>query len=550
MITIKIIDWHVPSFIDVQIIMLVISIVGLIIASIITDFNNQQKELRRSEEKYKFLFDYANDSIFIIDPKTRQFIDVNESAALELGYSKDELLNVRLNEIYFEGDYDFNDKMIMELLEGKPVLFEHRQLKSDGTVIPVEINARVIEFDNKQFIQSFVRNISQRKKTEEELQKTREQLFQAQKMDAIGRIAGGIAHDFNNLLTLITLNSEVLISSIPRNDPIFTNIQNIVEAVKPATNLTSELLLFSRNRNMKPKIIKVNTVIKKYLSTFGQFIRSNIKQQIEIDPMVRYIKIDPTHLDQAFMNLIINAVDAMPSGGTLTIESKYISEYTIKHQGELNVTELVEISINDTGIGMDEETCKRIFEPFFTTKEEGKGTGLGLATTYNIVQQSGGFIKVESEGGIGTKMRIYLPQIDVDEEIKEENNMTKIVQKKQTILLVDDDDSIRNIIKNILKMNGFEILDALDAIEALRIYKENIEKISIVITDIVMPKVTGLELIEQIKEINPSVKVLFMTGYTKDFQLLSAQTNARIRFLQKPFDQNALINKLNELLLL
>ncbi|MHA2027779.1 MAG: PAS domain S-box protein [Candidatus Kariarchaeaceae archaeon] len=409
------------------------------------------------------------------------------------------------------------------------------------------------QYDNESNIVGMIGialDITNIKLAKKELQATRDQLFQAQKMEAIGRIAGGIAHDFNNLLTLITLNSEVLISKIPRTDPIFANVRNIIDSVKTATALTSELLLFSRNRIMKPTIIQVNSVIEKYLSTFGHFIRGNIDQQVKLDPMVREIEIDPTHLDQALMNLIINAVDAMPDGGTLTIETKYIPSGTVKYHGELNNQNLVEISVEDTGIGMDETTQKRIFEPFFTTKEEGKGTGLGLATTYSIVEQSDGFIKVHSEVNHGSRMMLYIPIVDRKEdlEIEKVEISTEVIAKDQLILLVDDDESIREIIKNILMMSGFDVLDAGNAFEALRIYKENIDMITLIITDIIMPNVTGLELIDQIRETNSSIKVLFITGYTKNLQSLSDRTDSDTGFLQKPFDRDTLISKLDELI--
>jgi nitrogen fixation/metabolism regulation signal transduction histidine kinase len=369
-------------------------------------------------------------------------------------------------------------------------------------------------------------------------------------MEAVGRMAGGIAHDFNNLLTLITLNSEVLLSKFSPNDHEYTDIENIIKSVRSASTLTEELLLFSRNRIMNAEIINVNEIIEKFLKTVGHFVQNEIQLQTIMDDRAGLIEIDPIHLEQVFMNLIINSMDAMPNGGDLTIQTKQIPTNQMIHEGKSNDQSFIEISIVDTGIGMDEEIKEKIFEPFFTTKEEGKGTGLGLATTYSIIQQSNGFMRVRSELGKGTQIQIYLPEISIPEEITETQEIDKayVLKKDDKIMVVDDDDSIRQVIKNILIMNGFDVLEAGSALDGLQIYKENKNQIKLVISDIVMPNMRGTEFVDQIKLIDPTIKVLFITAHTKDFQSISAKVGSDLRILQKPFDSEDLINNVKQVL--
>ncbi|MHA2027817.1 MAG: hybrid sensor histidine kinase/response regulator [Candidatus Kariarchaeaceae archaeon] len=301
---------------------------------------------------------------------------------------------------------------------------------------------------------------------------------------------------------------------------------------------------------MKPEIIDPNKLIRKYLSSFGKFITKSVSVSSSYDNTVGKINIDPVRLEQVVINLMINAVDAMPDGGTLSIKTKRIPIFQVKHKGKVNHLPLVEISFTDTGVGMSKEVVGKIFEPFFTTKDPDKGTGLGLTTAYSIIEQSDGFIEVDSELGQGSTLSIYLPIADSKEVVNQfdKRKLTGFaIPVDEKILLIDDDDNIRSITKNILNMSNIDVLDAGQAFDALRIFNENKDQITLVICDIVMPDLDGPQLVEKLIAVKPSIKILYITGYTENFQLISDSLTANMGILQKPFDRDTLINSLKEL---
>ncbi|MCU1267054.1 MAG: domain S-box-containing protein [Acidobacteria bacterium] len=378
-----------------------------------------------------------------------------------------------------------------------------------------------------------------------------EQLRQSQKMDAIGQLAGGVAHDFNNLLTVITGYSELTLRRMSKDDPLRSNIEGITSAGLRAAGLTRQLLAFSRQQILQAKVLDLNVVVKEMDRMLQRLIGEDIDLLTLLQPSLGQIKGDPGQLEQVLLNLVVNARDAMPRGGKITIETshKYLDEAYAREHVAVQPGHYVVLTVSDTGIGMDAETQKRIFDPFFTTKEIGKGTGLGLSTVYGIVKQSGGSIWVYSETGRGTTFKVYLPRVDVVIESEELTDGSPAVRGGvETILLVEDDESVRQLAVETLESYGYVVIAAAGGEEGLRICSERKGNIDLMITDVVMPRMSGRELAEQLAAIRPEARVLYMSGYTDDAIIRHGILEQNMPFIQKPFLPDALALKARELL--
>jgi signal transduction histidine kinase/CheY-like chemotaxis protein len=375
-----------------------------------------------------------------------------------------------------------------------------------------------------------------------------EQLRQAQKMEALGRLAGGVAHDFNNLLTAILIYSELLLQRLDPADPLRNQIEEINKAGNRASSLTRQLLAFSRKQILQPKVIDLNSVIEEMRDMLRRLIGEDVDLITALDPMLNKVKADPGQIEQVIMNLAINSRDAMPQGGTLTIETANVvldnTNSPRTHEGNY-----VMIRVSDTGCGMDKETLSRIFEPFFTTKEEGKGTGLGLSTVYGIIDQSGGYVQVESEPGEGTTFRLYIPQVE-EEAIAPEARLTtgNLRLSSGTILLVENEEIVRALIKGILKGSGYTVLEAANGDEALRLSRQHKGRIHLLLTDVVMPHMSGRELAQKLGALRADMKVLYMSGHTEDAIVRHGVLVGEVNFLQKPFQSETLMRKVRELM--
>lgn len=378
-----------------------------------------------------------------------------------------------------------------------------------------------------------------------------DQLRQSQKLEAIGRLAGGIAHDFNNILTAIMGYSALLQSSLNERDPKQQEVEEIKKAVRRASSLIQQLLAFSRRQVLQLRVLDLNAVVMNIQQLLQRLIGEDIELIILPTPALGRVKADPGQIEQVLMNLALNARDAMPQGGNLTIETAnvmideaFARRHLISHPGPY-----IMLSVTDTGSGMDEETQAHIFEPFFTTKEQGKGTGLGLATVYGIVKQSGGSIFVYSKPGKGATCKIYLPRVD---EPLTEMESTKVFmdspQGSETILLVEDEDSVRELVRKVLQRNGYTILEASHGDEALKICTRHKGEISLLVTDVVMPRMSGRELAEQLMVSRPKMKVLYLSGYTNDAVVRHGVLESMTAFLQKPFTPEALAQKVRDVL--
>jgi PAS domain S-box-containing protein len=389
-----------------------------------------------------------------------------------------------------------------------------------------------------------------RKRTEEALRKSENQLRQAQKLESIGRLAGGIAHDFNNMLTAINGYSELALKRLPEDSPVRRNIREIKNAGERSALLTHQLLAFSRQQLLQPKILDINQVIKETVSLLKRLIGEDIHLVTVLDPKTSRVKVDPGQLSQVIMNLVVNARDAMPNGGKLTIETTniYFDKESVRRNANVSPGNYVMFAVSDNGVGMDEETQQRIFEPFFTTKDIGEGTGLGLATVYGIVKQSGGSISVYSEVGVGTTFKIYFPEIK--EKVSEEGKAVsgELPVGNERILLVEDDDSIRALTREILEMYGYKVLTARNGVEALMLCKQENCDFDLLLTDVVMPQMGGRELVKKLTEETPSLRVLFTSGYTDDAVMRHGVIEENTNFLQKPFNSKTLAYKVREIL--
>jgi signal transduction histidine kinase/ActR/RegA family two-component response regulator len=395
------------------------------------------------------------------------------------------------------------------------------------------------------------RDITERKRTEEKIAALQVQLGQSQKMEAIGRLGGGIAHDFNNILAVIQGYSDLCLFRIPKEDPLREDIHAITNAVKRATNLISQLLAFSRRQTMDMEVINLNLLLQNLGRMSPRVIGEDVKLVTNLPDDLWRVKADPGQIEQILLNLTVNARDAMPSGGKLTIETANVTlkeTYSQDHIGLMSGHYVI-ISITDTGLGMTQEVKERIFEPFFTTKEIGKGTGLGLSMVYGIVKQSGGHIRVDSEPGKGTTFRIYLPRVDEPLAEVEEKEIAGPPLGNETILVVEDEEEVRKLVARSLKKQGYKVFEASQGKEALSLCEKQGGPIHLMVTDVVMPEMTGMELAKHIKQVYPDMKVLYMSGYNPDRVAIDCENLEKgIEFIQKPFEVYKLARKVREVL--
>ncbi len=378
-----------------------------------------------------------------------------------------------------------------------------------------------------------------------------DQLRQSQKMEAIGQLAGGIAHDFNNLLTVIEGYIELLFSSIAESDPTINFVKQIKKASDRATSLTRQLLAFSRRQILQPKVIDLNALINEIMVLIKRLIGEDIELKLNLQKDVNPIRADRSQIEQVLMNLAVNARDAMPYGGTLTIssESIYLDTAYTRLNPEVKEGSYVILTVSDTGVGMDEEIKEHIFEPFFTTKDKARGTGLGLATVYGIVKQSDGYITVESEPGKGTEFKIYFPGFKKQLPKKEKDKKKiKTVGGHETIMVVEDEYMVRELVCDTLRNSGYKVIEATNGKEAIEIFEKNKKKIDMILTDVIMPEMSGRKLIETLSEKLPHLKALYMSGYTDDAIIRHGVLEPGMDYIQKPFTPKSLIQKIREVL--
>ena len=389
-----------------------------------------------------------------------------------------------------------------------------------------------------------------RQTVEEAHRRTEAQLRQIQKMEAVGQLAGGVAHDFNNMLFVINGQAQMALSRIAPDDPVRATLQMIIKTGQRAAKLTSQLLAFSRRQVLQPKVVDLNAIVADMDRMLRRLIREDIVLTTRLDPELKPTRADPGQVEQVLMNLVVNARDAMSAGGRLTIETanKTLDEaYCRTHEG-VEPGRYVMLAVSDTGCGLSEEVKAHLFEPFFTTKERGKGTGLGLATVYGIIKQTGGHVAVYSEPGHGTSFKVYLPRVEAVVTPCPGKVSSVLRGCNETVLLVEDDPDVRALAADILKSNGYEVVLASNGVEALRVCEKHGGKIDLVVTDVIMPNMNGPELAQHARRMYPEVQVVFMSGYADHAISAKGVLDDNAVFLQKPFTPSVLTHKLREVL--
>ncbi len=511
----------------------------------ITERKRAEAALRESEERYRDLVENAHDIIYSHDLQGN-YTSMNKAGTMITGYSLEEALDLNLSQTvaaeYLPGAHE----MLRRKLTGERVTaYEMEIIAKDGHRVTVEANTKLVYEEGMPVgVQGIARDVTERKHLEE-------QLRQSQKMEAIGQLAGGVAHDFNNLLTAINGYSGLALQRIDDDHPLRGYLEEIKKAGDRAANLTRQLLAFGRKQILQPLPINLNDIVTDMNKMLRRLIGEDVQLSAKLDQALKKIKADPGQIEQVLMNLVVNARDAMPQGGKLTIETATIEldqEYAERHTGGLP-GQYVMLAVSDTGTGMDQTIQARIFDPFFTTKQKGKGTGLGLSTVYGIVKQSGGNIWVYSEPGHGTTFKIYLPQWAIAPE-KDEVRMAEpaLPAGTETILLVEDEDVVRGLAQKILEQSGYKVLAASRGAEAIRFCLQRTEPIHLLLTDVVMPETSGKEVADRATELLPDLRVLFMSGYTDEAIVHHGVLDSNVEFIQKPFTPAALVRKVREVL--
>ncbi|MBN1808051.1 MAG: PAS domain S-box protein [Planctomycetes bacterium] len=514
----------------------------------ITDRTAAAEKLRRSEEQYRVLLSNLDDIVYMLDAEGR--ISFVSDRVRKYGYEPDALLSRHFGAIIFPEDADRIMKVAAEqLMTGRELPEERRTefrvMAADGRVRWVEERGHLVHdaLGNAVGISGVLRDVTEQKSLEE-------QFRQAQKMEAIGRLAGGVAHDFNNLLTVILGYSEILLRDSGQPDITRRRVDGIRQSAERASSLVRQLLAFSRKQVLKPRIINLNAVISELEKMLQRLIGEHIELSTVKAPQLPQVKADPAQVEQVIMNLVVNSRDAMPDGGKLTIRTEAVdldADYAAAHAG-VNPGTHVMLAVSDTGHGMDSDTVGKIFEPFYTTKEVGQGTGLGLSTVHGIVTQSGGHIWVYSEPGRGTTFKIYFPSVDLaaDAAVKTPPP-AETAAGTETILVVEDESNVRELIQAVLCERGYSVLTAASPQEALALAEHTV-RIDLLLTDVIMPGMNGLLLFTRFREMHPEAATIFMSGYTDEMLVHRDEIPPEAVFLEKPFTPTSLARRVREVL--
>jgi two-component system, cell cycle sensor histidine kinase and response regulator CckA len=511
----------------------------------VTDRRRVQMALLQSETKYRTLLEGLPVGIYRSTPDGRM-LQANPALAAMLGYPDPAaLLNVPAEEIYANAENRREWQARMEK-DGEVHDFETQARRRDGTPIWLRDSARAVRdvHSNVVHYEGTLEDITERKHLED-------QLRQSQKMEAVGRLAGGVAHDFNNLLTIISGYSELLMDTLPEGDRSRAQVEEILKAGRRAATLTRQLLAFSRSQVLTPQVLDLNAVV----TNVNKMLRRLIGEDVDLVTILAEnpgsVRADPGQIEQVIFNLAVNARDAMPQGGKLTLETENVTLDESYARTHVTVVpgEYVMLAVSDTGIGIDPQTQAHIFEPFFTTKEKGKGTGLGLATVYGIIKQSGGYIWAYSEPGQGATFKVYLPRVDQPASAAGTNKTTRPSEHgSETILLVEDEPALRAMVRNVLVSKGYQVLEARHGDDALVVSEMHRGTINLLLTDVVMPGMGGRELAEHLVGLYPGLKVLYMSGYTDDAVVHHGVLGSDMAFLQKPFTPETVARKVREVL--
>jgi two-component system cell cycle sensor histidine kinase/response regulator CckA len=498
---------------------------------------------RQEEERYRILFENNPQPLWVFDEESLAFLAVNEAACRHYGYSREEFLGMTIRDIRPPEDVP----LLLQRLQAELPEYQEsgvwRHRKKDGSIIEVEINSHPLQFDGRLAQLVLALDVTERRQLEA-------QLRQSQKMEAIGTLAGGVAHDFNNLLTTILGYSGLLLDGLEGESPLREGIEEIQKAGERAAALTRQLLAFSRRQVLAPVVLDLNAVVANMEKMLRRLIGEDVALVAVLARDLWSVRADAGQIEQVIVNLVVNARDAMPRGGKVTIETRNhdLDDSYVRTHAYAQPGEHVCLSVSDTGTGIDPETRARIFEPFFTTKSPGKGTGLGLSTVYGIVKQSGGSIEVYSEPGRGTSFKVYLPRVLDGENSVAPEAKHPPVGGAETVLLVEDEEAVRRLARLVLEKMGYKVLEAASAEEALSVAGDHAGEIGLLLTDSVMSGMSGPDLARILRVQRPETRVLFMSGYTDDAIVRHGLLEPNEAFLQKPFSPDVLARKIREVL--
>jgi len=501
--------------------------------------------LRENERRLHEIFDNSQDIIFTVD-EAGNITSLNKSAELNFGCPGIENAPLNIRTVIAPEYVEHCLEMLGRVLKGEfaPVS-ELAIVCHDGRRIIVEVsNVNRFRQGDKIGVQGIARDITERRNLENLLR-------QSQKLEAVGRLSGGLAHDFNNLLCAISGHSELLAERLEPGHPAGSNLAQIKKAADSAATLIRQLLAFSRRQVFYPQVVNLNRIVREVETLFSRLIGEHIEFVTALDPALSNVRLDPHQFEQVLVNLFINARDAMVEGGTLKVTTSEVcleGDLQSRH-GIVPEGRYVVVSVSDTGVGMDAETQSRIFEPFFTTKELGKGTGLGLATVYGIVKQSGGFIWVYSELGRGTTFKIYMPrEMEAVTPVPVKRSSGKSFAGTEIVLVVEDAEPLRCLTREFLSDCGYTVLEASNGREALELYQQSNDRIHLLITDLVMPGMGGRQLAEELTRLDPTLAVLYMSGYSSDRSIPPSAAGEEVAYLEKPFSRENLLRKVRQLL--
>ncbi len=508
----------------------------------ITERRRREDLLTESEYRFRHIFETASDGTVLLETNGGHIIQANKAVEKMLGYSEADYIGNKLPDIGVSLGMNDDFPTIMRDLDKTGILnYENVPVK---TKAGQDIYTDLYLVDRANFIQCNIRDVSERKKLQA-------QLLQSQKMEAVGTLAGGIAHDFNNILNVIMGYGNMVMDTLATGSPAREDMSEVLVAAARAADLTRRLLVFSKKDAVKVMPVDINEIILGLKKMLGRIIRESIEFNIELADMPLTVMADAGQIEQILMNLAVNAKDAMPEGGRLTISTglKEVDDDYVAMYGYGNPGQYALITVTDTGQGMDAETQKKIFEPFFTTKKIGEGTGLGLSISYEIIKKHRGYTNVYSEPGQGTEFKIYLPLIEETASLEKEKEAPASVKHgNETVLVAEDDASLRKLATRVLESFGYSVITAVDGEDAIAKFMENRKRISIVMLDMIMPKKNGKEVGEAIRNVSPRVKILFASGYAMDIIKDKELAEAGSDFIHKPYTSKDLLKKVREIL--
>ena len=504
----------------------------------------RDREHRESQERYRTLLDQASDAIFVSNESSR-LIDVNQYACEMLGYSRDELLGRDVRELITRESLEKIPFRVRELLERPRELVEREMIRKDGSRLFVEVSARLMTDGRTQAI---ARDVTERRKSEDALRRLEGRLQHSQRLEAVGRLAGGVAHDFNNVLTVVLGNAQTLAATMPAG-PAIDRLRDIVAAGERAASLTQQLLAFSRKQAMQFRNVDLNAVVKDFERIVRRLLDPSVTLRLDLDPGVGVVRADVVQLEQVVLNLVVNARDGLPRGGTIEILTRRESLTAPDDRGaNEGACDYAVLTVKDDGIGMDAETQSRIFEPFFTTKPSGSGTGLGLSTVYGIVRQSRGFVRVRSAPGQGSCFDVCLPALEAGTRPDPHPESAPATSIEATVLLVEDEIEVRRVVRRLLEQLGLSVMDVASAQDAFRLAASMAHPPALLVTDVVMPGLGGRELADALVARWPGLRVLYLSGYVERELDLDDGLSAGRAFLAKPFTSEQLSCAIQRLL--